>query len=149
MKDLASPDALEHRTRILQKAEELVHLIQSTETFVRFQQAEDKINRHPDAQALLFVAKAKRNAYSRTSLRFGYDHPTAVKAKQEYDEVLRQIAEIPLMEQYKAYQEELNELMQGITRTIINTLAPDVPAEIFEEKSGGCRSGGCGGCRNH
>jgi cell fate (sporulation/competence/biofilm development) regulator YmcA (YheA/YmcA/DUF963 family) len=134
----------------LQKAEQLVNLIQATETFARFRQAEDKINRHPDAQALMFIAKAKRNAYSQTSLRYGYDHPIAVKAKQEYDEVLDKIAEIPLMEEFQSYQEELNELLQGITRTIINTLAPDVPTEIYEETSGGCGSGGCGGgCKSH
>ncbi|MFC4767050.1 YlbF family regulator [Effusibacillus consociatus] len=150
MKDLAYMESVDSRTRILRKAEELVNLIQATEEFNRFRQAEDKINRHPDAQALMFVAKAKRNAYSQTSLRYGYDHPAAIKAKQEYDKVLEQIAEIPLMEQFQSCQEELNELLQGITRTIINTLAPDVPAEIYEEKSGGCGSRGCGGgCRSH
>lgn len=150
LKDIAYIDTTAHRARILQKAEQLVGLIQSTEVFARFQQAEDKINRHSDAQALMFIAKAKRNAYSQTSLRHGYDHPAAVKAKREYDEVLCQIAEIPLLEEFQSYQEELNELLQGVTRTIINTLAPDVPTETYEEQSGGCGSGGCGGgCKSH
>lgn len=109
------------------------------------------MNHHADAQALMFVVKAKRNAYSQISLRLGYDDPAAEKAKRDYDEVLRQIAEIPLIDEYQAVQEELNDLLQGVTRTIINTLSPDVRTEIYEESSGGgCGSGGCGGgCKSH
>lgn len=150
MRDSAT-DNPEYKTRILQKTEEIVQWIQSTEIFSRFQQAEDKLNRHPDAQVLLFAAKAKRNAYSRISLRYGYSHPASLKAKREYEEVLRQIAAIPLIEEYKNIQEELNDLLQGVARIIMNTLAPDVRAEIREDSAGGCGNGGCGGCscRHH
>ncbi|MDB5083660.1 MAG: hypothetical protein JWN30_546, partial [Bacilli bacterium] len=57
------------------------------------------------------------------------------------------IADIPLIEQYQQAQEELNDLIQGVTRTILNTLSPDVPVEIYDDEVvGGCgsASGGCG-----
>jgi cell fate (sporulation/competence/biofilm development) regulator YmcA (YheA/YmcA/DUF963 family) len=142
--------SISHRDRILQKTQELVDTIQSTEIFTRFKQAENKLNRHPDGQALLFLGKAKRNAYSQISLRHGYDHPESQKAKAEYDDILRQIQQIPLIEEYQISQEDLNELLQGVTRTIINTLSPDLPTEIYEESGAGCGSGGCGGsCKTH
>ncbi|BCJ86867.1 YlbF family regulator [Effusibacillus dendaii] len=150
MKDISLASPVDHRTLILQKAEQLAALIQSTETFNRYQQAETKINRHADAQALLFVARAKRNAYSQTSLRLGYDHPASIKAKQEYDEVLQKIEQIPLIGEYQNSQADLNDLMQGVARTIINTLSSDVSTEIYEAgPSGAGCSGKCGSCRSH
>lgn len=138
--------AIDHHSRILLKTQHLIDMIQSTDAFVRYKQAEHKLNRHPDGQALLFLVKAKRNAYSQTSLRHGYDHPASQKAKQEYDEILRQIEQIPLIEEYQVSQEDLNELLQGVARTIINTLSPDVRTEIYDHSAGGgCGTGGCGG----
>lgn len=140
--------SISHRDLILQKAQDLVNSIQSTEIFARFKQAEYKLNHHPDGQTLLFLGKAKRNAYSQISLRYGYDHPESQRAKAEYDDILRQIEQIPLIEEYQISQEDLNELLQGVTRTIMNTLAPVLPTEIYEDSGGGCGSGGCGsgGC---
>ncbi|KEO82824.1 YlbF family regulator [Tumebacillus flagellatus] len=130
---------------ILDKAQQLANLLARSEEMQRFRQAEDKINRHADAQALLFIVRAKRNAYSQTSLRHGYEHPAAVKAKAEYDDVLERIAQIPLIDEFKEAQDEVNDIVQGVLQTIVNTLASDVPVEKTEEPGDGA-SGGCGSC---
>jgi cell fate (sporulation/competence/biofilm development) regulator YmcA (YheA/YmcA/DUF963 family) len=131
-------------TAIRNKAQQIVDLLNSSEEMQRFRQAQDKINRHGDAQALLFVVRAKRNAYSQTSLRYGYEHPLTIQAKQEYDQVLAQIGEIPLIDEFKEAQEDLNDIVQGVLHTIVSTLHDTVPVEKSEEPGGS--SGGCGNC---
>lgn len=140
--------------RIIEKTNQIIQQIRSSEEMQRYQHAIQKLNRHGDAQALLFVVRARRNAYSQTSLRLGYEHPDSIKAKQELDETLTKIAEIPLIEQYQQEQEDVNEILQGVTRILINTLAIDIPVEIFDDEvQGGCgsASGGCGNgnCGKH
>jgi cell fate (sporulation/competence/biofilm development) regulator YlbF (YheA/YmcA/DUF963 family) len=147
---LSEPNSA-YRNKIYEKVDQLAQLIQETDEWKKFKQAEQKIERHGDAQALLFVVKAKRNRYSQTSLRLGYDHPDSIQAKREYDEVLEKMAKIPLIEQYQAYQEELNELIQGVIASVVAALSESIPVERGEGTSGGgcggCSSGGCGGCR--
>lgn len=130
---------------IIDKAQQLADLLARSEEMQRFRQAEDKITRHADAQALLFIVRAKRNAYSQTSLRHGYDHPAAQKAKAEYDEVLDRIAQIPLIDEFQEAQDEINDIVQGVLQTIVNTLSSDISVEKTEEPSDGS-SGGCGSC---
>lgn len=134
-----------NRTMILEKAQTIVRMIEQSEEMQRFRQAQHKINHHADAQALMFVVRAKRNAYSQTSLRHGYDHPAAVKAKQEYDEVLHQIEQIPLVDEFKEAQEEINDVVQGVLKTLVVTLSDLVPVEKSEDPGDGA-SGGCGSC---
>ena len=120
-------------------------MLHTSEEMNRFRQAQDKISRHGDAQALVFVVKAKRNAYSQTSLRHGYDHPASIKAQQEYEDVLNQIAQIPLIDEYKDAQEDLNDIMQGILKTVMTTVMDVLPVEKSEAPGDGA-SGGCGNC---
>lgn len=136
---------VDQRNHILDKAQHLAQLLTQSEEMQRYRQAEDKINRHGDAQALLFVVRAKRNAYSQTSLRHGYDHPLTEKTKQEYDDVLEKIAAIPLIDEYKEAQDEVNDIVQGVLQTIVNTLSDLVPVEKSEDPGSGA-SGGCGSC---
>jgi cell fate (sporulation/competence/biofilm development) regulator YmcA (YheA/YmcA/DUF963 family) len=133
------------RTDVLAKTDEIVALLNASEEMKRYRQAEEKIARHGDAQALLFVVKAKRNQYSQLSLRHGYDHPAVIKAKQEYDEVLQKIAEIPLIEELRTAQEELNDVIQGILHTIVSSVSGLLPVEKGEAPGDGA-SGGCGNC---
>jgi cell fate (sporulation/competence/biofilm development) regulator YmcA (YheA/YmcA/DUF963 family) len=133
------------RNAVLEKARQLVNLLQESDEMKRFRQAQDKINRHADAQALLFIVKAKRNAFSQTSLRYGYDHPKSLQAEKEYKEVLERIAQIPLIDEYKEAQEELNDIVQGVLNTIVATVSHDLPLEKCEEPGDGA-AGGCGSC---
>lgn len=133
------------RADVLAKADEIANLLRSSEEMKRYRQAEAKIARHGDAQALLFVVKAKRNQYSQLSLRHGYDHPAVIKAKQEYDEVLERIAQIPLIDELQTAQEELNDVIQGILHTLVSSVHNMLPVEKGEEPGDGA-SGGCGNC---
>ncbi|MFD2171829.1 YlbF family regulator [Tumebacillus lipolyticus] len=130
---------------VLAKADEIAALLISSEEMQRFRQAEEKITHHGDAQALLFVVKAKRNQYSQLSLRHGFEHPAVIKAKQEYDSVLQQIAQIPLIDELQTAQEDLNDVVQGILHTLVSSVANMLPLEKGEEP-GGAASGGCGNC---
>lgn len=144
---------VDQRAAILGKAHQIVNLLQSSEEMHRFRQASDKMNRHADAQALMFIVKAKRNAFSQTSLRHGYDHPAAIKAQQEYETVLDQIASIPLIDEYREAQEELNDIVQGILQTVVSTVSGVLPVEKSEDPgsgaAGGCGSCSSGGCGRH
>jgi cell fate (sporulation/competence/biofilm development) regulator YmcA (YheA/YmcA/DUF963 family) len=142
---------VDQRAAILSKAHQIVNMLQNSEEMQRFRQASDKLERHAAAQALMFIVKAKRNAFSQTSLRYGYDHPASIKAKQEYEAVLEQIAQIPLIEEYRVAQEELNDIIQGILQTVVNTVSDVLPVEKSADPGpnakggcGNCSSGGCG-----
>jgi len=136
---------IEQRSAILDKAQLIAKMIENSEEMQRYRQAQDKLNRHGDAQALTFVVKAKRNAFSQTSLRHGYDHPLSLKAQAEYEDVLERIAQIPLIDEYKEAQEEVNDIVQGVLQTVVATLHDLVPVEKSEEPGDGA-SGGCGNC---
>ncbi|HEU4964131.1 MAG TPA: YlbF family regulator [Bacilli bacterium] len=138
-------NALESRTAVLDKARQLADLLNASDEMKRFRQAQDKINRHGDAQALLFVVKAKRNAFSQTSLRHGYEHPKSIQAEQEYQAVLDRIAQIPLIDEYQEAQEELNDIVQGVLNTVVATVSNHLPLEKGEDPGDGA-AGGCGSC---
>ena len=144
---------VDQRAAILGKAHQIVYLLQSSEEMNRFRQASDKMNRHADAQALMFIVKAKRNAFSQTSLRHGYEHPASIKAQQEYEKVLDQIAAIPLIDEYREAQEDLNDIVQGILQTVVSTVSGVLPVEKSEDPgdgaAGGCGSCSSGGCGRH
>lgn len=145
--------AVQQRSAILDKAEQIARLIRESEEMNRFAQAKDKIERHPDANALTFLAKAKRNQYSKTSLRHGYDHPASIKAKQEYDDILQQIADIPIMDEFKEAQDEINDIVQGVLKTLVATVSDVLSVEKSEDPgdsaAGGCGSCSSGGCGRH
>lgn len=130
------------------KVKRLAEMIASSEEAIRFRQAQEKINRHPRAQALLFNVKPLRNRYSQTSLRLGEDHPQAIAAKQAYDDVVRQLEAIPLVEEYQTAQMELNDLLQGVIKLIALALEEE-GCDVVWGKSDevlGCGGSGCGGC---
>jgi cell fate (sporulation/competence/biofilm development) regulator YmcA (YheA/YmcA/DUF963 family) len=132
--------------RVLQKAKLIADMIASSEEVARFKQAEEKMKRHPDAQALLFNVKALRNRYSQTSLRLGDDHPEAIKAKEAYEAVVDRLEQIPVVEQFQAAQMELNDLLQGITKIVALTMEGfHVEWGKSDEVTASCGSGGCGG----
>lgn len=146
-------NAVQQRSAILDKAQQIARLIRNSEEMNRFAQAKMKIETHPDANALTFLAKAKRNQYSKTSLRLGYDHPDSVKAKQEYDDILQQIAEIPIMDEYTEAQDEINDIVQGVLKTLVSTVSDVLAVEKSEDPgdsgAGGCGTCGSGGCGRH
>jgi len=146
-------NALADRAALVDKAQTIARMIESSEEFQRYAQAQEKLNSHGDALALTFVVKAKRNAFSQTSLRHGYEHPLSIQAKQEYEDVLRQLSEIPLIDEYKEAQEEVNDIVQGVLQTIVATLRDSVPVEKSEEPgdsaAGGCGNCSSGGCGRH
>lgn len=137
--------ATESRTHVLEKAQQLADMLKASEEMNRFQQAQDKINRHGDAQALLFVVKAKRNAFSQTSLRYGYEHPKSIKAEQEYNEVLDRIAQIPLIDEFQEAQDEINDIVQGVLNTLVAAVSSNLSLEKGEDP-GDSAAGGCGSC---
>lgn len=155
VKEVFTVNAVQHTSiaDVLTKADEIASLLKSSEEMKRFRQAEDKISRHGDAQALLFVVKAKRNQYSQLSLRHGFDHPAVIKAKQEYDDVLDRIAQIPLIDELQTAQEDLNDVIQGILHTLVSSVNNMLPVEKGEDPgdsaSGGCGSCSSGGCGRH
>lgn len=138
---------------ILEKAQQITDLIKRSEEMQRFRQAQDKIERHADAQALLFNVKALRNRFSQTSLRHGYEHPESIKAQEAYENVLEQIAQVPLIDEYQVAQEDLNDIVQGVLQTLVGTLSPVLSVEKSEDPgdaaSGGCGSCSSGGCGRH
>jgi cell fate (sporulation/competence/biofilm development) regulator YmcA (YheA/YmcA/DUF963 family) len=134
--------------RVLQKAKAIAEMIASSEEVARYRQAEEKMNRHSEAQALLFNVKALRNRYSQTSLRLGDDHPETLKAKEAFDAVVERLSQIPVVEQFQEAQMELNDLLQGITKIIALTMEGfHVEWGKSDEITASCGSGGCsGGC---
>lgn len=141
-----------HRFQVIDKVKEITDLIEQTEEWCSFKKAEYKMERHREAQNLLLVVKAKRNRFSQTSLRYGYEHPASMEAQEDYQKTLDKISKIPLIEEFQAYQEELNELLQGVIASVMSSLSTTIRVERTEEQGEiacGTDKGGCGSCGSH
>jgi len=142
--------ALLQTSLILTQAERVADMIAKSDELARYRQAEVKMTNHREAEQLTYTVKLKRNRYSQTSLRYGYDHPEVRKAKDEYDEVLQRVEQIPVIEEFQTSQSEVNDLVQGVLKIVMVSMPGDMRLErdTIEVKSGcGTVGGGCGSCR--
>ncbi|WP_062305320.1 RicAFT regulatory complex protein RicA family protein [Alicyclobacillus sendaiensis] len=131
---------------ILAVADELAEMIRRSDECRSYWRAREKMERNPRAQRLFDELKKKTNGLWTLRDRLGESHDKYLRMKQETDALWERLYEIPVALQYKAWQDELNALVQEVIEVILANLHGTLPVERGPRLcgSGGC-SGGCGG----
>lgn len=131
---------LVNRDVIIQKAQEIANMIASTEEVELFKQAEMKIRDHSRVQDLIAEIKGKqKELVGFKSLQ----HAEMVeKVEAELEALQDQLDGIPIVEEFKRTQLEINDMLQLVTNVIAETLSDRINVETGNGE-GGCGSCGC------
>ncbi|WP_088105168.1 RicAFT regulatory complex protein RicA family protein [Halalkalibacter urbisdiaboli] len=112
------------REDIRLKAQELAKMLAETEEVDFFKRAEKQINEHLRVQEL--IAQIKKLQKEAVNLQ----HYGKAEALKEIDEKINQlhdeIDQIPLVQEFKQSQVEVNELLQMISNTISRTVTNEI-----------------------
>ncbi len=105
---------------IVQKAKELAKMIAETEEVKIFKQAEAKI--HENEKVRTMIAKIKSLQKQAVNLQHYGKVEALKKVEAEIDEIYEQLSDIPIVEQFKQSQVEINDLLQLVASTISKTV---------------------------
>lgn len=126
------------RMEVIAKAKDLAKLVSETEEVDFFKRAEEKINENKKVQSL--IARIKLEQKEAVNLQH-YNKHEALKEKDErIDKLMQQLDEIPVVQEFKRSQSDVNDLLQLVANTISNT----VTDEIIEATGGNVLEGTTG-----
>lgn len=141
------------KTDIMDKARELAKMMAQTAEVDFFKRAESQINENLKVQET--IAEIKKLQKEAVNLQH-YNKVEALKeVEAKIDALQDEIDELPIVQQFKESQMEVNQLLQLVSNTISGTITD----EIIESMGGdilkgtttknpliqeGCGSGGCG-----
>ena len=109
---------------IFQKAKELAKMIAETEEVEIFKQAEAKI--HENEKVRTMIAKIKSLQKQAVNLQHYGKVEALKKVEAEIDEIYEQLSDIPIVEQFKQSQVEINDLLQLVASTISKTVTDEI-----------------------
>lgn len=118
------------KEEIITKARELAHLIANTEEVDFYKRAEAQINENQKVREKIASLKSLQTQ----AVNFQhYEKERALKnIEKKIDQVTAEIDEIPLVQEFKQSQVEVNDLLQLVSNTIANS----VTDEIIESTGG-------------
>ncbi|WP_368504117.1 RicAFT regulatory complex protein RicA family protein [Alkalihalophilus sp. As8PL] len=112
------------REDIRMKAKELAKMMAETEEVDFFKQAELKINEHLRIQEL--IAEIKKLQKEAVNLQH-YNKSEALKeVEQKIDALHKEVDDIPLVQEFKQSQIDVNELLQMVSKTISKTVTEEI-----------------------
>ncbi|WP_100373125.1 RicAFT regulatory complex protein RicA family protein [Bacillus sp. FJAT-45037] len=112
------------RTEIRNRAKELAKMMAETEEVDFFKQAEKKINEHLRVQEL--IAEIKKLQKEAVNLQH-YNKSEALKeVEQKIDALHQEIDTIPLVQEFKQSQKDVNELLQMVSTTISKNVTEEI-----------------------
>ncbi|MBB6176877.1 cell fate (sporulation/competence/biofilm development) regulator YmcA (YheA/YmcA/DUF963 family) [Anoxybacillus tengchongensis] len=109
---------------IVQKAKELAKMIAETEEVEIFKQAEAKI--HENEKVRTMISKMKSLQKQAVNLQHYGKVEALKKVEAEIDDIYEQLSEIPIVEQFKQSQVEINDLLQLVASTISKTVTDEI-----------------------
>lgn len=123
---------------IVEKAKELAHMIANTEEVEFFKRAEEKINENQFVREKI----ASLKTLQKSAVNFeAIGKERSVKVIEEkIEKIEREIDEIPIVQEFKQSQVEVNQLLQLVTNAIANA----VTNEIIESTGGDLLTGETG-----
>ncbi|AIE59733.1 RicAFT regulatory complex protein RicA family protein [Bacillus methanolicus] len=112
------------KEEIIARAKEIAKMIAETEEVDFFKRAEAQI--HENEKVRTLIADIKGLQKQAVNLQH-YGKPEALKKVEEkIEELERQLDEIPIVQEFKQSQVEVNELLQMIATTISNTVTDEI-----------------------
>ncbi|MGM7701256.1 RicAFT regulatory complex protein RicA family protein [Pseudalkalibacillus sp. Hm43] len=131
------------RDQVIKKAEELAKMISSTEEVDFFKRAEEKINENDKVQKL--IGKIKMYQQEAVNLQHYQKHEALKKVEEKLENLHKEVDSIPIVQEFKQSQTDVNDLLQLVTSTISNT----VTDEIIRETEGDQLKGMTGSAVKH
>ncbi|PIC75277.1 hypothetical protein CSV69_03270 [Sporosarcina sp. P26b] len=118
------------KDEIIQKARDLAHMLANTEEVEFYKRAEAQINENQKVREKIASMKSLQTQ----AVNFqNYEKERALKAiEKKIDQVQAEIDAIPLVQEFKQSQDEVNDLLQLVSNTIANS----VTDEIIESTGG-------------
>lgn len=115
---------------IIDRARELARMISESEEVDFFKRAEAQINENQKVKEMVASVKSLQ----KQAVNFqNYNKPEALKKTEEkLDNILQELDEIPIVQQFKDSQQDVNDLLQLVASTITKTVTDEII-----EKTGG------------
>lgn len=126
------------RTEVMDQAKKLANMLANTDEIDRFKQVEAKINGNQKVQQLI----TKIKTLQKQAVNFqAYEKKEALKrVEEEIDRLQEEIDSIPVVQEFKESQVNVNDVLQLVTGTI----AREVTNEVIESTGGDLLSGETG-----
>mgnify|MGYP001381099410 CR=1 FL=1 len=143
---------LNTRDEIIEKARELANMIANTEEVEFFKQAELKINENVKVQQA--IAKIRRLQKEAVRLKQSGKFEEAAEVEKKIDKIQDELDEIPLVQEFKRSQMEVNDLLQLVSVTISNRVTDAIIESTGGDKLRGTTVKnpmhfGCGGKKSN
>ncbi|PID22698.1 hypothetical protein CSV61_03395 [Sporosarcina sp. P3] len=118
------------KDEIIEKARDLAHMLANTEEVEFYKRAEAQINENQKVREKIASMKSLQTQ----AVNFqNYEKERALKAiEKKIEQVQGEIDAIPLVQEFKQSQDEVNDLLQLVSNTIANS----VTDEIIESTGG-------------
>ncbi|GAK01570.1 LOW QUALITY PROTEIN: YmcA protein [Geomicrobium sp. JCM 19055] len=109
---------------IMAKAQELAQKITETEEVDFFIRAEKQINENEKVQSMIEEVKAKQKEL--VNLQHYKKKEAMKKTQREINRLHKEIDEIPIVQEFKRSQTEVNEVLQLVSSTISNDVTSHI-----------------------
>ncbi|MBA2876574.1 RicAFT regulatory complex protein RicA family protein [Thermaerobacillus caldiproteolyticus] len=112
------------RDDILARAKELAKMIAETEEVDFFKRAEEKINQNEKVRTMIQQIKSLQK--QAVNLQHYGKHEALKKVEAEIDEIYEELSQIPIVDEFKQSQLEVNDLLQLVASTISKTVTDEI-----------------------
>jgi len=129
MRQIRSVDVV-LREDILAKTKELAELIASSDEVQTYREAERKIREHERVQALISAIKRKQKEI--VGFRYFENEQMVKKIEAEIEELENELDEIPIVQQFKQTQADINYMLQLVVHVIKEGLSEKVDLDMSQ-----------------
>lgn len=121
------------RVEIISKAKELARMMSETDEVDFFKRAERKINENEKVSGL--IADIKKHQKEAVNLQHFEKHEALKQEEAKIDELTDEVDKIPLVQEFKQSQTDVNQLLQLVTTTISNTVSEEIVKATDAERT--------------
>jgi cell fate (sporulation/competence/biofilm development) regulator YmcA (YheA/YmcA/DUF963 family) len=136
------------RTEIITRAKELAKMISETEEVDLFKRAELKINRNEKVQETISQIKALQK--QAVNYQHYGKHEALKQVEEKIDALQDELDGIPVVQDFKTSQVDVNDLLQLVAATISNTVTDEIiistGGDVLRGETGSKVNGSGGSC---
>jgi cell fate (sporulation/competence/biofilm development) regulator YmcA (YheA/YmcA/DUF963 family) len=134
---------------IVARAKELAKMIAETEEVDFFKKAEEKINQNEKVRGMINKIKALQK--QAVNLQHYGKHEALKKVEAEIDAIYEELSQIPIVDEFKQSQMEVNDLLQLVASTISKTVTDEIiistGGDLLRGETGSqTKNHSCGSC---
>jgi cell fate (sporulation/competence/biofilm development) regulator YmcA (YheA/YmcA/DUF963 family) len=136
------------RAEIITRARELAKMISETEEVDLFKRAEAQININQKVQATISQIKALQK--QAVNYQHYGKHEALKQVEQKIDALQDELDSIPVVQDFKTSQVDVNDLLQMVASTISNTVTDEIilstGGDVLRGETGSKANGSGGSC---